>query len=188
MTKEATKSRTRGTTRTKPKSVVVSARKTRSATKDLVERAVAVPSIEKPLELKRKTRKRKQSRSIERVADSTDDENESIATHAASNNEKKRKTKRRKKSDLDRYQRETSNDETERPLASSHRPTNSKRKTRLKEPDRSEDERETRADSTKRKKSKVRRKPDNETTKTKKGKTRRKKSPGMCSNSRSSNS
>ena len=173
--KETAKARVRGTTRTKPKSVVVSARKTRSATKDLAERATtAKPSVENPAEHKRKTRKRKQSRSIDRAADSTDDENESIST-----NDKKQKTKRRKKSNPDRHRRETSNDETEKPLSSSHRSTTSKRKTRAKEPDRSEDERETRADSSKRKKSKVRRNGENETTKNKKGKTRRNKSPSM---------
>ncbi len=163
------KSRSRIPTRTKSKPVIVSARKTRSAAKVIAEReaaatAVAKVPIEKSIENKRKIRKRKQSKSIDRPVETSDDENPSSnSTHTITN---RRKTRKRKKSRTDHHSPETSNDEN---LASNRtRKRNdrqqemmneneiSKRKTKkLKEREISDHENDKTMQSMKRKKSKI---------------------------------
>ncbi|CAF0974640.1 unnamed protein product [Adineta steineri] len=111
------KNRTRITTKPKTKSVIVSARKTRSATKVIAEQeaevAVATEKVlvEKPIETKRKTRKRKQSKSIDRPAETSDDENKNQQSNSTRMINNKRKTKRRRKSKTDTHPQETSDDD-----------------------------------------------------------------------------
>ncbi|CAF1093902.1 unnamed protein product [Rotaria sordida] len=110
------KSRRRITTKTKSKPVIVSARKTRSVAKFIAEReaaAAAKTSLEKPIEKKRKTRKHKQSKSIDRQVETSDDENTTSQSNFTQIIIKKRKTKINKKSKIDYHSHETSDDDND---------------------------------------------------------------------------
>ncbi|CAF3797858.1 unnamed protein product [Rotaria sordida] len=110
------KSRRRITTKTKSKPVIASARKTRSVAKFIAEReaaAAAKTSLEKPIEKKRKTRKHKQSKSIDRQVETSDDENTTSQSNFTQIIIKKRKTKINKKSKIDYHSHETSDDDND---------------------------------------------------------------------------
>ncbi|CAF2744583.1 unnamed protein product [Rotaria sp. Silwood2] len=103
------------TTKTKSKPMIISSRKTRSAAKIIAEReaaeaAAAKASLEKQIEKKRKTRKRKQSKSIDRPAETSDDENTTTQSKFTQTITNKRKTKKHKKSKIDYHSHETSDD------------------------------------------------------------------------------
>ena len=103
---EATKTNTRVKTKTKSKPVIVSARKTRSATKETTEQAP--PVVEK----KRQTRKRKPSKSIDRAADTSNGESDDPSPVPAPRiTNSKRKTKRRRRSDSSHRRQESSDDD-----------------------------------------------------------------------------
>ncbi|CAF4012559.1 unnamed protein product, partial [Rotaria magnacalcarata] len=128
----ATKPRRRvTTTKVKAKSIIVTTRKTRSAAKIIAEREAATAAavkaaLEKTIEKKRKTRKRKQSKSIDRLAETSDEDYEDAASQSNFSRlaNKKRKTKLYKKTKTDHHPYETSEDDDD------DKPARTKRKTR----------------------------------------------------------
>ena len=194
------KSRTRVKTKSKQKSVVISTRKTRSATtKDVVERAsttvITVAPTAKTSETKRKTRKRKPSKSIELQEESSDEETNRITPVPI---ETKPKTKKRKKSNSDsKRPSENETEEKKRRSSNRQRQTESKRKTQSKthdedhreptnrrktrqrtkveeqEREQSDHEQMARNEAIKRKKAKAKSKTEKETTKTRTKKSRK---------------
>ncbi|CAF4215888.1 unnamed protein product [Rotaria socialis] len=132
----ATKPRRRATTtKVKAKSIIVTTRKTRSAAKIIAEREAAMATavkaaLEKTIEKKRKTRKRKQSKSIDRLAETSDEDYEKAASQSNFSRiaNKKRKTKLYKKTKIDHHPYETSEDDDDDD--DDDKPARTKRKTR----------------------------------------------------------
>ncbi|CAF0724966.1 unnamed protein product [Rotaria sp. Silwood1] len=128
-----TKPRKRTTTNIKSKPVIVSARKTRSAAKVIAEGEAAAAAaralLEKPIEKKRKTRKRKQSKSVDRLAETSDDENATAQSNFIQIITNKRKTKKHKKSTMDYHSHDTINNDDNNNNNNDNLSTNNKRKT-----------------------------------------------------------